>query len=162
MLAAPFIMGACQSSGELQRGVIMITCFVALRRQDAWLSGRVLLLILVCLPLAWLIAWSAIGISNAAARTHVAHHEDPVDLELQHLRRAARSGDLASTRLLVATLLSQYEADGKGAALHEAFDRLEQSWTGNEAFAPEAMQAYVSRYCGREVLAFHPFCEEAE
>jgi hypothetical protein len=163
LLAPTFIMGRLPIilAGS-KRGAIMNRCFIALRRQDAWLSGRVLLLSIACLPLVWLIAWSAIGISKAAARTPVAHHEDRADPALQHLRRRASSGDLASTRLLVATLLGHYEAGGRGTALHEAFDRLAQSWTQDEAFGPEAAQAYVARYCDRDALAFHPFCEEAE
>lgn len=139
----------------------MNRCFDAPARQCAWRSGRVLILLLACLPVAWLIAWSITGISRAAPRTPPATpHAERIDT--QRLRSAARAGDLSSTRLLVATLLARYDAFGDEAALGDAFDRLAESWAGNEAFGPEAAQDYVARYCDRDVLALHPFCGEAE
>lgn len=140
--------------------------FEASIRKGVRLLGGLLVLSLACLPVLLVISWSAVGISKAAAWGMQAappeQHVDRIDPEVQRLRNAARAGDVSSTRLLVETLLDRYEARGDGAALQEAFDRLAQSWSGDTAFGPEAVQAYVAHYCSRDALALHPFCEEAE
>lgn len=141
----------------------MNKAFEARLRHGASLLRRLLVLSLACLPALLLISWSAVGISKAAA--WMQPHPPPaprVDPEVQRLRSAAHAGDIASERLLVATLVARYEAVGDDAALGEAFDQLLQSWTSDVAFDPEAAQAYFARYCGRAALAWHPICSEAE
>jgi len=141
----------------------MNKAFEVLFRSGAGLPRVLLVLSLACLPALLLISWSAVGISKAAAwmppHPPSAQRVDP---EIRRLRSAARAGDIASERLLVATLISRYEAAGENAALGEAFDQLLQSWTSDAAFDPEAAQAYFVRYCGRAALAWHPICNEAE
>ena len=137
--------------------------FEALLRNGTGLARRLLLLSLACLPVLMLISWSAVGISKAAA--WMPPHPSPAlraDPAVQRLRSAARAGDIASERLLVATLVARYDAVGDNAALGEAFDRLLQSWASDVAFDPEVAQAYFDRYCGRAALAWHPICNEAE
>lgn len=141
----------------------MNKAFEARWRDVAGLLGRLIVLLAACLSALALISWSAVGISKAAAWGQAppppAQRADP---EVRRLRSAAHAGDIASERLLVATLIARYESAGDDAALGEAFDQLLQSWTSDVAFDPELAQAYFDRYCGRPALAWHPICTEGE